>query len=135
MILVDTNIIAPLYVRSARMEAVKELLERDTFWRTEPLALIELGNLLITYERSHYITAATARDCLNRAVAFLLPHLFRVSHEAALDVALQYRVTSYDGCFLVVAQRLDRRLITEDAKLRAAAPKLTQSLAEALAMA
>ena len=135
MILVDTNVIVPLYVRSARSEAVVELFARDSVWRTEPLALIELSNVLVSYERAGYITSARTRDCLGRAAAFLQPHFFRVTHEAALDTALRYRVTAYDGRFLTLALQLDRRLITEDVKLRAAAPKLTQSLAEALASA
>src|ERR1044072_6708077 len=100
MLLVDTNIIAPLYVRSARTHAVKELFARDTVWRTEPLALIEISNVLITYQRSRYIPATAARNCLSRAAAFLQPHLFRVSHQAALQAALKYRVTAYDGRFL-----------------------------------
>ena len=133
MLLVDTNIIAPLYVRSARSPAAAELFTHDPVWRTEPLALIELSNVLITYERERYITAATARDCLNRAAAFLQPYLFRVSHQAALDAALRYGTTAYDARFLALAQQLGLRLVTEDAKLRAAAPALTQSLAEALA--
>ena len=133
MVLVDTNIIAPLYVRSARTEAVEELFARDAVWRTEPLALIELSNVLVMYERSRYITAATARDCLNRAAAFLQPQLFRVSHEAALDAALRYGTTAYDARFLALADQLGSRLVTEDARLRAAAPALTQSLAEVLA--
>ena len=135
MLLVDTNIIASLYLRSPRTNAVDELFARDAIWRTEPLALIELSNVLVTYERSRYITAAIARDCLKRAAAFLQPHLLRVSHQAALDAALDYRVTAYDARFLALAQQLDIRLTTEDAKLRAAAPELTQSLAEALATA
>ena len=65
MILVDTNIIAPLYVRSSLSQAAGELFARDRIWRTEPLALIELSNVLITYEQVRYITAASARDCLN----------------------------------------------------------------------
>jgi len=135
MIVVDTNIIAPLYVRSARSDAVTELFARDADWRTEPLALIELSNVLFTYERARYITAATARDCLNRAAAFLQPQLFRVSHQAALDAALRYGTTAYDARFLALAQQLGHRLVTEDAKLRAAAPRLTRSLTEALATA
>ena len=133
MIVVDTNIIAPLYMRSARSDAVTELFARDAVWRTEPLALIELSNVLITYERARYITAATARDCLSRAAAFLQPQLFRVSHQAALEAALDYRVTAYDARFLALADQLGSRLVTEDARLRAAAPGLTQSLAEVLA--
>ena len=134
MVLVDTNVIAPLYVRSARTDAVEELFARDAVWRTEPLALIELSNVLITYERARYITGATARDCLNRAAAFLQPQLFRVSHQAALEAALDYRVTAYDARFLALADQLGSRLVTEDARLRAAAPGLTQSLAEVLAI-
>ena len=133
MLLVDTNIIAPLYVRSARSEAVAELFAHDPVWRTEPLALIELSNVLITYERARYITAARARGCLNRATAFLQPHLFRVSHQAALDIALHYGTTAYDARFLALAHQLRMRLVTEDAKLRALAPPLTQSLTEAVA--
>jgi predicted nucleic acid-binding protein len=132
VILVDTNVIAPLYVRSARSQAVAELFASDAVWRTEPLALIELSNVLISYERARYITAARARDCLKRAAAFLQPHFFRVSHQAALDTALRYRVTAYDARFLALANQLGRRLVTEDASLRTAAPALTQSLAEAL---
>jgi predicted nucleic acid-binding protein len=133
MLLVDTNVIAPLYVRSALSQTVAELFARDAVWRTEPLALIELSNVLVTYERARYITSATALDCLRRAAAFLQPHFFRVSHEAALDIALRYRVTAYDARLLTAAQQLGRPLVTEDARLRAAAPGLTQSLAEALA--
>src|SRR5207247_864870 len=131
MVIVDTNIVAPLYVRSARTDAVTQLFALDTLWRTEPLALIELSNVLMTYERARYISAATARDCLDRAAEFLQPNLFRVGHQAALDIALNYRITAYDARFLAVAQQLGARLVTEDAKLRAAAPALTQSLAEA----
>lgn len=133
MLVVDTNIIAPLYLRSARTGAVAELFARDPVWRTEPLALIELSNVLVTYQRARYITAATARECLNRAAALLQPHLFRVTHQAALDAALQYGTTAYDARFLALAEQLGSRLVTEDARLRAAAPALTQSLAEALA--
>jgi predicted nucleic acid-binding protein len=133
MLVIDTNIIAPLYVRSARTEAVIRLFAQDQIWRTEPLALIELSNVLITYERARYITAAVARGCLDRAAAFLQPNLFRVSHQAALEAALRYGTTAYDGRFLSLAQQLDTPLVTEDAKLRAAAPELTQSLSEALA--
>lgn len=134
MFLVDTNIIAPLFVRSALSDAVQKLHGRDRVWRTEPFALIELGNVLATYERAGYITRDTAYDCLGRAATFLQPHFFSVTHRAALEVALRHRTTAYDARFLAAAEQLGTRLVTEDARLRAAAPALTQSLAEALAV-
>ena len=50
-----------------------------------------------------------------------------------LNVAAHFGVSGCDARFLVVARALGEPLITEDAKLRRAAPDLTCSLAEALA--
>ena len=50
-----------------------------------------------------------------------------------LVIAARHGVSVYDARFLALADQLGTRLVTEDAKLRAAAPALTQSLAEALA--
>ncbi len=133
MLVVDTNIIVPLYVRASASEAVRELRERDAVWRTDPFALIEFSNLLATYERARYLTKAMAQECLAHAQSFLRPHYFSVKHEAALELAIRHRLTAYDGRFLALAHQLGSRLVTEDARLRAAAPALTQSLAEALA--
>jgi predicted nucleic acid-binding protein len=132
MFVVDTNIIAPLYIRAAATDAVKKLRDRDDVWRTDPFALIEFSNVLATYERARYLTAAMTQECLAQAESFLQPHYFSVTHEAALELAIRHRLTAYDGRFLALAQQLGARLVTEDVKLRAAAPALTQSLAEAL---
>jgi predicted nucleic acid-binding protein len=133
MIVVDTNVIVPLYLRTAATNAVRGLREQDSIWPTDPFALVEFGNVLATYERGGYLTEAMARQCLAQAQKFLRPHYVSVMHEAALELAIQHRLTAYDGRFLALAQQLGTRLVTEDAKLRAAAPALTQSLSEALA--
>ena len=133
MLVVDTNIIVPLYVRASASDAVRELRERDAVWRTDPFVLIEFSNVLATYERARYLTKAMAQECLAHAQSFLRPHHFSVKHEAALELAIRHRLTAYDGRFLALAHQLGSPLVTEDARLRAAAPALTQSLAEALA--
>ena len=133
MIVVDTNIIAALYVRGADTDSVKQLHARDQIWRTDPFALVEFTNVLASYERAGYLTKAVARQCLTDAQAFLRPHYLAVTNHAALEMAIRFRITAYDGRFLALADQLGRRLVTEDAKLRAAAPGLTQSLKEALA--
>jgi predicted nucleic acid-binding protein len=132
MFVVDTNIIAPLYVRGADSDVVKELHARDQTWRTDPFALIEFSNVLASYQRSGYITKALAKQCLTDAQAFLRPHYLAVTHDAALEMAIRFRITAYDGRFLALADQLGSRLVTQDTKLRAAAPALTQSLTEAL---
>ena len=132
MFVVDTNIIAALYVRGSYSEAVKQLHGRDQVWRTDPFALIEFSNILATYERARYLTKALAKARLADAQGFLRPHYFAVTHDAALRMAIRYRITAYDGRFLALADQLGSRLVTENARLRAAAPALTQSLSEAL---
>ncbi len=132
MIVVDTNIVAALFLESRFTAQAKALLKLDPDWCTEPLALIEFGNVLATYERSGLASRADAKRYLAAAEAFLAPNLHAVACSAALELAFVHRITLYDAHFLAVADAKGQRLITEDAKLRTAAPRLTQSLDEAV---
>lgn len=135
MLVVDTTIIAPFYLRGADTERVLQLHRSDNLWQIDPLALIEFSNILATYQRARYLATSEARASLMAAERFLRPHYVYLTHETALSTALRYGVTTYDARFLAVALHLNTKLVTQDRKLRAAAPKLTQSLAEALAAA
>ena len=53
--------------------------------------------------------------------------------ERALELAAEFGVSACDARFLGAARGLGTKLITEDGKLRRAAPALTQSLSQALA--
>ena len=59
--------------------------------------------------------------------------LISVPNLRALRCAERFAVSAYNARFLVLADALGAKLVTEDAKLRAAAPELTCSLAQALA--
>jgi predicted nucleic acid-binding protein len=50
----------------------------------------------------------------------------------AFAVACEFSISAYDARFIAAAQLLQSPLVSEDAKLRAAAPALTVSIAEAL---
>jgi predicted nucleic acid-binding protein len=132
MLVVDTNIIFPLFVQSTRSEDVWELKRRDGLWRTEPFALIELSNILSLYKRKNLLTGSVATTYLEYAEQVLRPDFFYVPNAAALEIAMKYEITAYDARFLAVAVQLGVRLVTEDKRLRTAAPHLTQSLDEAL---
>ena len=79
------------------------------------------------------MTLSLAEDFLAKATSLFEGKLGRIPHASVLAIAIRHRVSAYDARFLALADQLGRRLITEDARLRAAAPALTQSLAEALA--
>ena len=79
------------------------------------------------------MTLSLAEDFLMKAGALFDGKLARIPHASVLAIAARYRVSAYDARFLALADQLGIRLITEDARLRSAAPVLTQSIAEALA--
>jgi predicted nucleic acid-binding protein len=132
MIVVDTNIIFPLFIQSERTEDAIRLRMLDPVWVTEPFALIEFTNVLATYWRTGLVTRDKALEYLTLAEIELAPNIVSVPHSYTLEMAMQYRVTAYDARFLAVAKASGKLLITEDTKLRKSAPNLTQSLDQAL---
>jgi len=133
MVLIDTNILAYLLIDGEQAEAARRLRRSDPDWRSEAFIMAEFTNVLVRYTLGKRITLALAQDLLEKAGTLLDGKLGRISHAQVLTTAARHRVTAYDARFLALAQRVGLRLVTEDNKLRTAAPALTQSLAEALA--
>lgn len=132
MVIVDVNIVFPLFARGAMTDAAIDLLERDSTWCTEPFAMVELSNILTTYERSNLLTAGNAMEIMDRALGLLGPHFVSVTHQEALEVAMRYKITAYDARYIALAEKLRLPLITEDTRLRKAVPEATISLRDAL---
>lgn len=133
MLLVDTNVAVYLLIHGDHSACAQELHSRDPDWRSEALLLVELTNVLVSSIAAKRMTLTLAQDVRAKAVALFDGKLARIAHAAALATAARHRVGAYDARFLALAHQLGSRLVTEDARLRAAAPALTQSLAEALA--
>lgn len=133
MLLVDTNIVAYLLIHGEHTEAAQELRTRDSDWRSEGCLLVEFTNVLVSSVATKRMTLLLAKEFLAKATALFDGKLGPVPHAAVLAIAARYRVNAYDARFLALADQLGRRLVTEDARLRTAAPTLTQSLAEVLA--
>lgn len=131
MIAVDTNVLAYLLLEGDRTADAQALYARDPDWRSEGFLLVEFCNVLATYARRGALAADAAAQLL-AAAEQLLGGLVNLPHARALALAAQFGVSAYDARFLGAAQALGTRLVTEDAKLRAAAPQLTCSIAQAL---
>ena len=133
MQVVDTNIVVNLLIEGPYSQSARALHARDQDWQSEPLLLIELTNVLATIIRKLDCTLTNATAILHNAQRIMAPGLRRVADHDVLNAAAHFGVTGCDARFLVVARAVGTRLVTEDAKLRRAAPDLTCSLAEALA--
>ena len=135
MLLVDTNVVAYLLIEGDYTEAAQELRIRDSDWRSEAFLLVEFTNVLVSSIARKRMTLSVAEDFLAKVFSLFDGKLGRIPHASVLAIAGRHGVNAYDARFLSLADQLGSRLITEDARLRAAAPVLTQSLAEALAAA
>jgi predicted nucleic acid-binding protein len=131
LVVIDTNVLAYLLIEGDRTADAQALFRRDSEWRSEGFVLIELSNILATYQRLGALTQGVAEATLATAER-IVTGLVNLPHGRALKLAAEFGVSAYDARFLGVAQNLGTRLVTEDAKLRAAAPKLTRSVEEAL---
>lgn len=131
--MVDTNILVYFLIDGDHTAKARQLHRRDSDWRSETFILVEFCNVLLRYMEIRGMKLEMTRGFLANAEMILDAKLTRISHRRGLDVAARYRVTAYDARFLALADQLGVPLVTEDAKLRTAAPALTQSLADALA--
>lgn len=133
MKVVDTNIVVNLLVEGPYSASARSLFAIDRDWQSDSLLMIELANVLATTMRRLKRPFAEAQATLNEAQYIMSKGLRSVADRDVLSAAAHFGVSGYDARFLVVARAIGEPLITEDAKLRAAAPSLTCSLAEALA--
>ena len=130
MVLVDTNVLAYLMLEGDRTSAAQELFERDADWRSEAVIMVEFSNVLTTYVRTKVLSRDQGLKLLAGAEK-LVPVLTSVQNARALEVATQFGISAYDARFVALAIQMKVKLVTEDAKLRAAVPSWTVSLADA----
>lgn len=133
MKLVDTNIVVNLLIEGPYSHSARALYALDRDWQSEFLLMTELVNVLATTVRSQKLALAAAEATLTEAQHLLSQGLRNVADQDVLSAAAHFGVSGYDARFLVVARAIGQPLITEDAKLRRAAPSLTCSITEALA--
>jgi predicted nucleic acid-binding protein len=132
VVLVDTNVLAYLMLEGDRTPAAQKLYEQDADWRSEVFIMVEFSNVLTTYVRTKALTRDQGLKLLVGAEEFL-PGLTNVVHARALEAAMQFGISAYDARFIALAMQMKVRLVTEDAKLRAAVPLWTASIADATA--
>lgn len=132
MIAVDCKVLAYLLLDGDETPRARALLERDADWHSEAMLMIEFTNVLATAMRARRLSTRDATIAMAQAEGVMEPGLHTANHREVLAMATRYRVSAYHARYLVVARDLDIKLVTADAKLRAAVPTLTQSLADAI---
>lgn len=129
MIVVDSNVLAYLYLPGEYTAAAEALLEQDPDWAAPILWRSEFRNILAGYMRRKAITFEQADSLQREAESLLEGAEFEVESSAVLELVRDSGCSAYDCEFIALAMKLGTKLATMDKKLLSAFPKRTVALA------
>ena len=122
MIVVDSNVVAYLYLPGEHTADAEALLERDPDWASPVLWRSEFRNILAGYLRRRMLTFAQVCELQREAEDLLAGSEFEIESEAVLELVRDSDCSAYDCEFIALAIKLDTKLVTMDKKLIKAFP-------------
>jgi len=128
VIVVDSNVVAYLYLPGDYTEKAEALLEHDADWAAPLLWRSEFRNILAGYMRRKTITFEAARDLQLEAESLLAGAEHEVDSRLVLELVRDSDCSAYDCEFMALAMTLGVKLVTMDAKLLKAFPKYAVAL-------
>ena len=130
MIVVDTNIIAYLYLKSDRSAQVEQLLQKDARWSAPLLWRSEFRNVLALYIRKNYLSLEEAQEIIREALMLMKGREYEVASFQVLEFIASSGCSAYDCEFVALAEDLGTPLVTADKKLLREFPQISVSLDE-----
>jgi len=129
VIVVDSNVVAYLYLPGEHTQRAEALLEHDSDWAAPLLWRSELRNVLAGHMRRKTLTFEAARDLQMEAESLLAGGEHEVDSRLVLELVRDSDCSAYDCEFVALAMTLGVKLVTMDAKLLKAFPKYAVALA------
>ena len=117
MIVVDTNIIAYMTFATQYSANVSSLHEQNSLWEAPSLWKSEFLSVVSLYYRKGLINHQESLQALDFAERLIGTREHKVLGKAVIDTVVNSTCASYDCEFIVLAERLDTKLITYDKKL------------------
>jgi predicted nucleic acid-binding protein len=117
VIVVDTNVIAYLYLPGDRTSAAEALCRRDPEWAAPTLWRSEMRNLLATQVRAGRLALDAAQSIQAEAEGLLRGREFEVDSAEVLRLSVESGCSAYDGEFVALADYLDLPLVSADRRL------------------
>jgi predicted nucleic acid-binding protein len=128
VIVVDTNVIAYLYLESEFTARAEAQLKIDPDWAAPVLWRSEFRNILAGAIRRKRLSFDEARQVLAEAESLLAGGEHEVGSHQVLELVRDSDCSAYDCEFMALATQLHVKLVTMDAKLLKAFPKLAVPL-------
>ncbi len=114
MIVVDTNVIAYLYLATEFTRAAEELLEHDADWAAPILWRSELRNVLALYLRRKVLNLEEAYVVQTEAESLMVEREYEIDSLEVLRLADSSGCAAYDCEFVALAAYLGVPFVTMD---------------------
>jgi predicted nucleic acid-binding protein len=128
VIVVDSNVLAYLYLPGEYTAAAEALLEQNPDWAAPILWRSEFRSILAGYMRHNTLSFDQARSLQQEAESLMDGCEFEVDSSMVLELAHDSGCSAYDCEFVALAMQLETRLATADKKLLRQFPELTSAL-------
>jgi predicted nucleic acid-binding protein len=128
MIVVDTNVLAYLWLPGERTKAAERLLKKDPDWNAPLLWRSEFRNVLAGCLRRGDLSLETALQIADEAEGQMRGREFTVPSAKVLARVDESDCSAYDCEFVVLADELGVSLITSDDKVLKSFPVITRPL-------
>jgi predicted nucleic acid-binding protein len=128
VIVVDSNVIAYLYLPGEHTAKAEALLERDAHWASPLLWRSEFRSILAGYMRRGTLTFEAARSLQLEAENLLSGAEHEVDSRLVLELVRDTDCSAYDCEFAALAIALGVKLVTMDRKLLTAFPRCAVAL-------
>jgi len=129
VIVVDSNVVAYLYLPSEYTQHAEALLESDPDWAVPLLWRSEFRNILAGFIRRKTLTFEAATRLQAEAESMLAGCEHEVDSRRVLELVRDSDCSAYDCEFVALALSLGVKLVTMDAKVLKAFPRHAVALA------
>ena len=130
MIVVDTNVIAALYLPNENSALAEALLLQDNDWAAPALWRSELRNVLALYLRQKLLNFEQACQIQNQAESLMIANEYQINSVEVLRLEQSSGCSAYDCEFVALARHLNVKLVTQDKKILAQFPQHASKLNE-----
>lgn len=122
MIVVDSNVLAYLYLPGDFTADAESLMLREPAWAAPVLWRSQFRNILSASIRRESLSFEQAMDIQREAESLMSGLEFEVDSGAVLELVRDSDCSAYDCEFIALAIKLDTQVITMDKKLLKAFP-------------
>lgn len=128
MIVVDTNVIAYLYLQTEFTEQAEQLLEQEPVWASPVLWRSEFRNVLALYLRKQLIEFDKTLQLQLEAESLLRENEYEIGSYDVMKLVRESRCSAYDCEFVALATSLRTMLVTMDQSILREFPHTAISL-------